>query len=295
MVGITQTMQAAARVVRAAAADPIEVWTKVQDELMDQWEHRKGRADGQAPHLGQLYEPTHEWERRLHEILEVSWPCEATSEFWELWPRILEPLRATGLAIGRGAFGGWGDGETGLTRAAWCLTRHLRPSNVVETGVARGFTTRVVLEALERNGIGHLWSIDLPPQLKPELQQQIGLAVGNQCRHRWTYIRGSSRRQLPGLISRLGRIDLFIHDSRHSERNVLFELSRVSPALTSGGAMVVDDIDLNRGFQSFTMMASGYQSLTCFAEPLEADPTRADSKGLFGILRKGPDGQPQAR
>lgn len=287
MTRITQAVQTAALLARAAATDPIEVWTKIQDELMDQWEHRKGRSGGQGALVGRLYNPTHDWERRLHEILEVPWPCQVSSEFWDLWPRILEPLRAKGLAIGRGAFGGWGDGETGLARAAWCLTRHLRPTNVVETGVGRGFTTRVVLEALERNGIGHLWSIDLPPQLKPELQQQIGLAVGNRCLHRWSYIKGSSRRQLPGLMSRLGQVDLFIHDSRHSERNVLFELSQVWPALTMGGAVAVDDIDLNRGFQSFTEIASDYRSLICYAEPLEADPTRTDGKGLFGILRKG--------
>ena len=34
---------------------------------------------------------------------------------------------------------------------------------VVETGVAHGVTSRFILEALERNGRGFLWSIDLPP------------------------------------------------------------------------------------------------------------------------------------
>lgn len=33
-------------------------------------------------------------------------------------------LEARGFELGRGAFGGWGDGEPGLVRAVWCLTRH---------------------------------------------------------------------------------------------------------------------------------------------------------------------------
>jgi predicted O-methyltransferase YrrM len=157
---------------------------------------------------------------------------------------------------------------------------------VVETGVARGFSSRFILEALERNGAGHLWSIDRPPLTKPDLHQQIGAAVGNGCHDRWSYIRGSSRCRLPGLLAQLGQIDLFVHDSRHSEYNVRFELDRAWSALRPGGALVVDDIDLNWGFRSFTESFSGHRFLICRAEPLQPDPGRADGKGLFGIVQK---------
>jgi hypothetical protein len=36
----------------------------------------------------------------------------------------------------------WNDGDAGLARAIWCLTRHLMPKKVVETGVAHGVTSR---------------------------------------------------------------------------------------------------------------------------------------------------------
>jgi cephalosporin hydroxylase len=39
---------------------------------------------------------------------------------------------------------------------------HSRPDVVIETGVAHGVTSRIVQEALNRNGSGHLWSVDLP-------------------------------------------------------------------------------------------------------------------------------------
>jgi methyltransferase family protein len=116
-----------------------------------------------------------------------------------------------------------------MTRAIWCLTRHLQPDNLVEAGVARGITSRFVLEALDRNGAGDLWSIDLPPQTKESLHREIGAAVAEDRRAPWSYIKGSSRRRLPGLLRELRRIDLFIHDGRHAERNLRFELSLDPP------------------------------------------------------------------
>jgi len=271
------TLSKASRLARVVVTEPGEAWARMQDRLDERRDRRKPRCP---------YDGERDWDRPLHQIFGIPWPCDTTSEFWDLWPEVVRPFEARRERIGRGAFGGWGDGEPGFIRAVWHLVRHLRPANVVETGVARGFTTRFILEALERNGSGHLWSIDAPPVLKPELLGQVGAAVLDRLQHRWSYIRGSSAHRLPGLLSRLGKIDLFIHDSRHTERNVRFELNRAWTALRPGGALLVDDIDLNWGFNSFTRVFSGHQSLICHAEPLQPDPPRFDGKGLFGIIRK---------
>jgi hypothetical protein len=58
--------------------------------------------------------------------------------------------------------------------------------------------------------------------------------------------------------------------------------------LRSGGAIVVDDIDTNRGFRSFIQSFSGHQSIICEAEPLHPDLRRFNKKGLFGIILKEP-------
>jgi hypothetical protein len=153
--------------------------------------------------------------------------------------------------------------------------------------VAHGVTSRFILEALERNGSGHLSSIDLPP-IERYRQAEVGVAVGGRYKDRWSYIKGSSRLRLPKLLDRLGEIDLFVHDSLHSERNVRFELDLAWGHLRPGGAIVVDDIDANRGFRSFTQAFSGHQSLICDAEPLHPDVRRFNKKGLFGIILKEP-------
>lgn len=74
----------------------------------------------------------------------------------------------TGLQFGRGTYGEYSDAEMSLARAAWCTVLHLRPSVVVETGVARGVTSRIVLEGLDRNDHRQLWSIDLPSSVRAE-------------------------------------------------------------------------------------------------------------------------------
>lgn len=263
------------------AADPLEVFTTIHDSYVAQREQRRPQCS---------YEPDDNWEQRLHETLGVPWPCSVASEFWGLWRQIIGELEAKGIRPGPESFQFWNDGDAGFVRTVWCLTRHLRPKKVVETGVAHGVTSRCILEALNKNGDGYLWSIDLPP-LERNWRSQVGVAVDDRNSDRWSYIKGSSRRRLPELLSRLGQIDLFIHDSLHSERNVRFELDRAWAALKPGGALVVDDVDANWGFQSFTQTFSGHRSLICEAEPLRPDLRRFNKKGLFGIILKHPTAQ----
>jgi hypothetical protein len=226
----------AARAGKAIAAEPYEGMERTLErvaELRD-WRRPPWR-----------YEAVQEFEERVHELIGARWPCEEQHGFDELWSTALDDLAGRGLPVGRGAFGGWDDGDARLARVAWCLVRHLRPDRVVETGVARGLCTRVLLEALERNGRGRLWSIDLPPLIERGLVEETGAAVPQRLHERWDLLRGSSRRLLPRLVADLGQIDLFLHDSMHTARNLRFELSQIWPALRPGGAALIDDVEKN--------------------------------------------------
>jgi Methyltransferase domain len=191
------------------------------------------------------YEATEEYEERIHALLGARWPCDERHGFDDVWNATLDDLATRGIQVGRGAYGGWDDGDARLSQVAWCLVRHLRPKRIVETGVARGLTTRVLLEALEQNGSGHLCSIDLPPLIEANLEQETAAAVPERLYDRWTLLRGSSRRMLRGLLAGLGQIDLFLHDSMHTTRNVRFEIGQVWPALADGGAALIDDVERN--------------------------------------------------
>ena len=263
-------------VLNQAARDPLDTLAALQDNFYSRIESAS-TID---------YIADSEWENALHRRLDMS--SESVVEgFWPLWSTVVATLRAQGMAVGPFSFYEWNDGDAGFVRAIWCLIRHLRPANVVETGVAHGMTSRFILEALETIGAGKLWRIDLPP-LNPMTRQEVGVAVRQTGVpvDRWTYIAGTSRRRLPALLARLGRIDLFIHDSLHSNRNVMFELEYAWRYLSAGGVMVVDDIDANHAFDTFTKAHPEHPSFVCTAEPLSPDMRRFNQKGLFGIIRK---------
>jgi hypothetical protein len=47
---------------------------------------------------------------------------------------VISEMEAKGIRPGPESFQFWNDGDAGLVRAIWCLTRHLKPKKVVETG-----------------------------------------------------------------------------------------------------------------------------------------------------------------
>lgn len=120
------------------------------------------------------------------------------------------------------------------------VTRLTHPRVSVETGVARGVTTAATLQAMEDNGIGHLYSVDLPPLgARPGY---VGHLVPDRLRHRWTLRPGPSRYILPRLLTELGEIDLFLHDAEHTYSSQMEEFETVWPHLRSGGLLLADDV-----------------------------------------------------
>jgi hypothetical protein len=264
-------------VARAVITNPAEYVTRaisIARELPE-----RGRPPCQYP-------VDNKWEEELHSCLGYNGPCSSAGELNAVWREVFAMLAARGVTAGPMSYLGWNDGDPEFVRAIWCLVRHLRAQRVVETGVAHGVTSRFVLEALARNGGGHLWSIDLPPPAHPELHWHIGIAVDQHSREHWTYVAGSSRRRLIPLLKRVGIIDLFIHDSAHTASNVLFELSHAWAALRPGGAIVVDDIDANWGFQIFCERMPLARAWICQSAPIRPDHRREDNKGKFGVILK---------
>jgi len=134
-----------------------------------------------------------------------------------------------------------------LARYCYLVCRLLAPTVVVETGVAYGVSSAFILRALEENGRGVLHSVDLPP-LRPEYETFWGIAVKESPKGRWCLHRGSSRRVLPRLLEEADTVDLFVHDSLHTYRNMRREFELVWPYLRAGGVILADDVERNRAF-----------------------------------------------
>jgi predicted O-methyltransferase YrrM len=124
-----------------------------------------------------------------------------------------------------------------------------RPRTVVETGVATGFSTAVILAAMSDNDRGVLHSIDLPP-LQVEATSFVGVAVPRDLRDRWRLHVGPARTVLPVLLGELPPIDLFVHDSDHSYAAQYDEYWRAWPHLAVGACLISDDV-CNPAFTDF--------------------------------------------
>lgn len=135
----------------------------------------------------------------------------------------------------------------------YTLVRLMRPGLVVETGVNNGFSTRFLLLAMERNDCGMLHSIDLPTPKEDvrQMGKEIGWLVPAGLRARWQLHLGDARELLPKLLTTLGTVDIFIHDSLHTYDHMLFEYRTAWPHLRVGGILLSDDTDFNAAFPEF--------------------------------------------
>jgi len=126
-------------------------------------------------------------------------------------------------------------GAIGYAEGAYlyAIVRTLRPAVAVETGVANGFSTAFLLQALHANGDGPGWLIP------------------DALRDRWTLHLGRSQDELPPLLERLGTIDFFMHDSEHSYDCMWFEFNAAWPCLRDGGVLVSDDVNSTPAFPQF--------------------------------------------
>ena len=165
----------------------------------------------------------------------------ALGEVEEDTRRLLEKIRGEDVFHQRWA------ADSLFARLCYLACRLVGPTLVVETGVAYGVSSAYVLKALETNGRGALRSIDLPP-LAGEYERFWGIAVPAEQRAGWRLHRGSSARVLPSLLDEVGTLDLFIHDSLHTRRNMRREFDAVWPHLRPGGMILADDVERNPAF-----------------------------------------------
>ena len=177
------------------------------------------------------------------------------ASFDQVWDSIVADLTGAGVRVGMFSYGGWNDSDRAFAEAIWCIVAHVRPARVVETGVAHGLTSRVILEGLDRNGSGHLWSVDLPA-VDSALHPEIGMAVPDGLRSRWTYVQGTGRERLPHLLAELGRSTCSSTTACTPDVISCLSSSRHGPPCDLARVAVVDDIDHSLAFRTFVDEAS---------------------------------------
>ena len=130
------------------------------------------------------------------------------------------------------------------------LAYHAQARCVVETGVARGWSSLALLLAVNQIDHGKLISIDMP-YAKLSAEDLVGAVVPTQLRHAWQLIRRPDRDALPRVFKQNPVVDFVHHDSDKSYRGRRFVYRQAWRHLRGGGLLLSDDVEDNLAFRDF--------------------------------------------
>jgi len=150
-------------------------------------------------------------------------------------------LEAIGLDLGGG----------GAYSLLYFMTRTTTPTNVIETGVAAGWSSFAILAAMDTNRKGHLYSSDFPYFRLDNPEQYVGWLVPETMRSRWDLDLGGDRSALPRFLNSMEKVDLFHYDSDKSCSGRDFATTLVTPRMREGSFLIMDDIQDNTFFKHF--------------------------------------------
>jgi len=159
-----------------------------------------------------------------------------------------------------------GEIHDGGQELLYIIARALKPQTVVETGVAAGVSSAFILRALEDNGLGELYSVDMPnydvelwrkgiiltPVSEFPDERLPGFVIPPDLKRRWNLRIGLSKDVLSPLLCEIGEVDIFLHDSEHSYENMKFEYETSWPSIRLGGLLLSHDVSLNTAFLGFS-------------------------------------------
>lgn len=132
------------------------------------------------------------------------------------------------------------------------LIRYMKPNNVVETGVAAGFSSYAFLDAMDLNKKGTLYSSDFPYFRLPNPERYIGILVPEGLKSRWHLHIEGDKRNLPRIFTKMtGAIDLFHYDSDKSYAGRKHAIDTVYAKLAHDAVVVMDDIQDNSFFRDY--------------------------------------------
>ncbi len=179
----------------------------------------------------------------------------AATPFYAMWDavaRFAQEIRASDfmaeMVRRRDAYGS--EGVMGALDCAtlYGLTRWLQPAAVVESGGFIGMSSAFILKALadENLATAKLYSVELSKDCEQ------GALIPEHLRSAASFI--TARGRIEDLLKRgqlPGSIDMFLHDSSHSYRHMLWEFRQFWPRLRDGGLLVSHDVQMNAAFPEF--------------------------------------------
>lgn len=128
------------------------------------------------------------------------------------------------------------------------MTRLVEPSCVVETGVAAGFSSSAFLEAMDKNGKGHLYSSDFPYFRLDNPERYIGILVEDKIKKRWSLFVEGDKNNIPKISKKIDRIDILHYDSDKSYEGREYVFQALKDKMHEKSVIIYDDIEDNNHF-----------------------------------------------
>jgi predicted O-methyltransferase YrrM len=128
------------------------------------------------------------------------------------------------------------------------LTILIKPNKVFETGVAHGWSTQIFLRAMSENGIGTLYSTDLPFLRIKNSHQNVGILVDKNYAMKWSLCLLGDRKGVSQL-SKSSKIDFVHYDSDKSYHGRKSFYRNIRRHLSSEAIIIFDDVQDNLFFK----------------------------------------------
>ncbi len=135
--------------------------------------------------------------------------------------------------------------DVSVAKLCYFLVRYKKPEIIVETGLANGASSFIILNAIKENNQGILHSVDLPPLSS---EHEIGLLVNERLKSNWHIYKGSSLRILSKINKKVKKIDLFLHDSANIYTIQKFEVKKIYGTLSPNGIIIMNNIGTSSAF-----------------------------------------------
>tara|TARA_B100000482_G_scaffold135076_1_gene98714 strand:+ start:1625 stop:2407 length:783 start_codon:yes stop_codon:yes gene_type:complete len=142
-------------------------------------------------------------------------------------------------------------GGSANTDFLYNLCEFLKAKNVVETGVAYGWSSLSLLLSLKNREDSLLISTDMPyPGLNNE--QYVGVVISDELKDKWKLIPMEDKKSLPLALDSFEEIDLCHYDSDKYYEGRMWAYPLMWEKLREGGILISDDIEDNSAFKDFS-------------------------------------------
>ena len=169
----------------------------------------------------------------------------------------------------------------------YLLVRRYHLKIVVETGVSMGWSSFMILTALQReDSSGKLYSIDIASSKIVQQDGGIGYLIPDNLKEYWDLRIGDVNELLESMLSELHSIDMFIHDSDHSYAVMSFEYNLAWDFLKDSGFLCSDDINHSNAFDEFIAQHKDCLTHLCKFQEISRPSDDVHKRPMIGFFQK---------